>query len=98
MISVLGAGQLLTICCALAAAAIGDVLATKTSDSGNRIIFTAICGFVVLVTILWFTIVGLEIFWGKDHHEKWVANGSIGLFIFTAITAAFCVGVSDDND
>lgn len=90
----LGTGELLTICCALSAAAIGDVLASKRHPN-ERLICAAVCGTVVLAAILWYSVVGMQIHFKEPYDEELLVRGSVLLYFFTAATSAYCVGFAE---
>ena len=93
---ILGSGELLGICGALAATAIGDILAAKRRPRA-KMICVPISGIVVLVAVLWYCVVGLQIKTGTKVDKELVVFGSIVLYILTAITSAFCVALSDEK-
>ena len=92
----LGTGELLAICGALSATAIGDILAAKRRPTAKNVC-VPVCGSVLFAAILWYCIVGIQIHEGKAYDKELVVSGSIALYIMTAITAAFCVALSDEK-
>ena len=97
VVGILGAGELLTICCALSATAIGDLVSTKLRHPNAKLIFAGLCGLVALLTIVGYTTISVAIFWEIPYNEKAVAYGSIFLFVVTGACSAVCIGLAHEK-
>jgi hypothetical protein len=87
-------GELLLICCAVAATGIGDLAGTAGRFSALKIVCTGLCLFVVAIAVGGYTQISFMI----SHHETYdvpfVATWSIVLFACTTLSGACCVALS----
>jgi len=92
-------GELFGICCALAAAGIGDAFTTENRNHGRAC--AAFCIVIVVTSIIGFVTVNMGLHHGKVL-DKWtqnfVAQASIWLFIVTTFATAVCVSISQEKE
>jgi len=89
-----GKGELLLICCALAAAAIGDIITSGRELETYKLICGGSCVIVVFFTSALYDNIAQHIQL-KTHYEPGVvANLSIISFTVTIISAAACLALS----
>lgn len=93
----LGAGELLMICCAVCAAAVGELVGTKPKKPGWKLSCVCACIAIVGVTLIAYTIVVVAILKKIPYDESIVANISIFLFIVSGIVSSVCVGLAHEK-
>ena len=86
------------ICCAISAAAIGEIIGAKPRYPNARLIFGGLCATVVLLTVIGYTVIVVANLWHMDYDQYGVAIGSIVLFIVTGICSSVCIALSHEND
>jgi hypothetical protein len=94
IVEILGAGELLMICCALSATAVGDIVATKLRHPNAKLIFAGLCVLVVVVTTVGYTLIVVANHRHFPYDQNLVAIVSMCLFLFTGICSAVCVALS----
>jgi hypothetical protein len=94
--SILGSGQLLLVCVALAAASLGELVAINVS-SDQRIMKSAAIGSCILVIIfssLWFGDISADILAKTAPDQKTVSFGSFGFYIWALASSAWCLALT----
>jgi hypothetical protein len=94
--SILGTGQLLLVCVALAAAALGELVAINISP-GQRIVKSAAIGSCILVIILsslWFGDISADILAKAAPDPRSVSLGSFGFYIWALASSAWCLALT----
>ena len=93
----LGNGELLMISCALAATAIGELIASKARLPHGKLILVWLCGIAVFFSTMGYAILIVADAWKKAFDKSMIANFSIALFIGTGICAAICVVIAPEK-
>lgn len=94
--SILGSGQLLLVCVALAAAALGELVIINVPVD-HRIMKSAAIGSCILVIIfssLWFGDISADILAKAVPDQITVSFGSFGFYIWALASSAWCLALT----
>lgn len=91
--NVLGTGQLLLVCVAIAASAIGELVATEV-PANQKVVKTTAVGLsfiIVIVSALWFGDISASIDGRTIPDPKTISYGSISIYVWALCTSAWCL-------
>lgn len=94
--TMLGRGELLLISGAIAAAAIGEIIASGEDHKVRKLFAGGGCVLVLALTSLWFADISTAYKAGTLIDEGVVAIGSLIIFLATIITSGSCVALSEE--
>jgi hypothetical protein len=94
--SVLGSGQLLLVCVALAAAALGELVIVNVSPDERIMKSAAIgsCILVILFSSLWFGDISADILAKAIPNPKTVSFGSFVFYVWALASSAWCLALT----
>ena len=93
----LGSGELLMICCAVSAAAIGELVSTKPKYPYAKLIFVSGGLFLVALTLVGYTVIVVAILKQLPYDENLVAKVSVYIFIVSGVCSSVCIGLAHEQ-
>jgi len=93
----LGKGELYLISCALAAAAIGELVATGWEQATAKVICAGGCILIVVLATSAYAVVASHLEKQDGYSQFAVASRSWKLFVFTVVAAASCLTFPQQN-
>jgi hypothetical protein len=94
---VLGTGQLLLVCVAISASAIGELVAIEVAEN-QKVMKTAAIGLsfiVVIVSALWFGDISASISSNTAPDPKTISFGSISIYVWALCASAWCLTLAE---
>lgn len=94
---VLGSGQLLLVCVAISASAIGELVAIEVSER-QKVMKTAAIGLafiVVIVSALWFGDISASISGKTTPDPKTISFGSMSIYVWALCASAWCLTLAE---
>ena len=96
---VLGSGQLLLVAVAIAASAIGELIAIEVTDMQKvpKVLALGLAFLVVIVSALWFGDITASISGNSIPDEKTVSVGSVLIYLWTLCASAWCLTLAESQ-
>jgi hypothetical protein len=94
---VLGGGQLLLVAVAIAASAIGELIAIEVSETQKvmKIAAIGLAFIVVIVSALWFGDISAAAGGKATPDEKTISLGSVSIYVWTLCASAWCLTLAE---
>jgi hypothetical protein len=91
--AVLGTGQLLLVCVAISASALGELIIVDVPDKQRMLKSAAIgiCFLVVIISALWFGDISASTVGNKAPDPKTISIGSMIVYLWTLSASAWCL-------